>query len=193
MAAQVGSREASSGVFGQPRGRSGWSVHKNYRKSELHVGPKWFEPIISQVICMSQKQLLKLKRKHIKLHFIENSFGPIISLLFWTKLVGRQFCLTPPITNGRLKWPIFSHFSKIVRSHLEILGVDIGLLPQALLHGFARKIWFSCRVRSKILIRIALFYEGCCKRICVFHTSAVIMQLLCEIWLSCCIGSRFIW
>ena len=185
MAAQKGSREASSGVFGQPRGRSGWSVHKNYSKSELRVGPKSFEPMISQVIYMSQKQLLKLKRKQIKLHFVENSFGPIISLLFWTKVVGRQFCLTPPIKNGRLKWPKCSHFSKIVMSHLEVLGVDISLLPQALLHGFARQIWFSCRVRSTIHIRTALFYEGCCKRICVFHTSAVIMQLLCEIWLLC--------
>ena len=141
-----------------PRGKSGWRVPNNYKKMELHGGPKWFQPIISQVICMSQKQLLTLKRKQIKLHFIENSFGPIISLLFWTKLVGRQFCLAPPITNGRLKWPKCSHFSKIVRSHLEILGVDIGLLPQALLHGFARKIWFSCRVRSKIHIIITLFY-----------------------------------
>ena len=128
MAAQKRSREAASAVFGQPRGRSGWSVHKNYRKSDVHVRPKWFEPIISQVICMSQKQLLKLKRKHIKLHVIENSFGPIISLLFWTRVVGRQFCLTPPITNGRLKWPIFSHFFKNCKQPLGDIRSALWLL-----------------------------------------------------------------
>ena len=40
MAIQKRSREPSSDAFGQPRGRSGCSVRKNYSRSEVHVGPK---------------------------------------------------------------------------------------------------------------------------------------------------------
>ena len=60
-----------------------------------------------------------------------------------------------------------------------------------LLHCVASKICFPWSMGMKIHIEFALLLERCCKCICVFDTSRVTMQFICEIWFPCCMGSIF--
>ena len=60
-----------------------------------------------------------------------------------------------------------------------------------LLHCFARKICFPWSMGIKIHIKIALLLERCQKHICIYNTSRVIMQILCEFLFPCSIRSIF--
>ena len=57
-------------------------------------------------------------------------------------------------------------------------------------HNFSTsRICFSCSMGIKFHIKIALLLERCQKRICIYNTSRVIMQILCEFSFPCSVGS----